>query len=268
VELTVAKIRGLSKNAHATMLSRSCAIFGLLVAVAAGPAHAQLDGRLSFFARQLQKAKDPRVRAQNALALGLSKEAAAVVPLCMALNDESDLVRSSVAKAIGNLEAPSGIDCLKAHKDDAAGAVRSEIERSLALLQQAAAAHPPELYISMSGVTDKTSHLPPEVLQLTEEKIRARLQALGGVFAPDGETKAAARSVLKKQRLKGFMLRVELDTTPSGGLKVNLVCFTYPERNLLGEVNVKASGGKPADMIRAMAPKVIDEAADTFNWSS
>jgi hypothetical protein len=250
----------------ATMPPRSLALLGLLVAALAGPAHAQLDGRLSFFARQLQKAKDPRVRAQNALALGISKETAAAVPLCMALNDASDLVRASVAKAIGQLGAPSGIDCLKAHKDDAAGTVRSEIERSLALLQ--AAQHPPELYISMTGVTDKTARLPPEVLQLTEEKIRARLQALGGVFAPNGETKAAARSVLKKQRLKGFMLRIELDTTPAGGLKVNLVCFSYPERNLLGEVNVKASGGKVTDMIRAMAPKVIDEAADTFNWSS
>lgn len=249
------------------MPPRSLALFGLLVAVLAGPAHAQLDGRLSFFAKQMQKAKDPRVRAQNALALGLSKESAAAVPLCMALNDQSDLVRASVAKAIGQLGAPSGIDCLKAHKDDAAGSVRSEIERSLALLQ-AAANHPPELYISMTSVTDKTSKLPPEVLQLTEEKIRARIQAMGGVFAPDGETKAAARTVLKKQRLKGFMLRIELDTTPAGGLKVNLVCFTYPDKNLLGEVNVKASGGKVTDMIRAMAPKVIDEAADTFNWSS
>jgi len=187
--------------------------------------------------------------------------------LCVALNDDSDLVRSSVAKALGQLGAASGIDCLKAHKGDAAGAVRSEIERSLALLQ-AAANHPPELYISMPGITDKTSKLPPEVLQLTEEKIRARLQALGGVFAPDGESKAAARTVLKKQRLRGFLLRIELDTTPAGGLKVNLVCFTYPDKNLLGEVNVKASGGKVTDMIRAMAPKVIDEAADTFNWSS
>lgn len=249
------------------MLPRSLALFGLLAAVVAGPAHAQLDGRLSFFARQLQKAKDPRVRAQNALALGISHESAAAVPLCMALNDTSDLVRSSVAKAIGQLGEASGIDCLKAHQDDAAGNVRSEIERALAALQAVASRHP-ELYIAMSGVTDKTSHMPPEVLQLTEEKIRARITSLGGVFAPDGETKAAARTVIKKQRLKGFMLRVELDSTPSGGLNMNVVCFSYPERNLIGEVNVKASGGKVTDMIRAMAPKVIDEAADTCNWSS
>jgi len=249
------------------MPARSLALLGLLAAVLAGPAHAQLDGRLSFFAKQLQKAKDPRVRAQNALLLGFSKESAAAGPLCMALNDDSDLVRSSSAKALGQLGAASGIDCLKAHKEDAAGNVRTAIESSLAALL-AAANHHPELYISMTGITDKTSKLPPEVLQLTEEKIRARLQAMGGVFAPDGETKAAARTVLKKQRLKGFLLRIELDTTPAGGLKVNLVCFTYPDKNLLGEVNVKASGGKVTDMIRAMAPKVIDEAADTFNWSS
>src|SRR5262245_19221875 len=115
-------------------MSRSFAVFGLLVAVTAGPAQAQLDQRLAFFARQLQKSSDPRVRAQNALALGLSHEAAAVAPLCKALGDTSDLVRSSVAKALGTLGEVAGIDCLKAHQDDAAGAVRTEIERALAAL--------------------------------------------------------------------------------------------------------------------------------------
>jgi len=248
-------------------MSRAFAVFGLLAAVAAGPAHAQLDKRLAFFARQLQKASDARVRAQNALALGLSHEPAAVGPLCMALNDKSELVRASVAKAIGSLGDAGGIDCLKAHQEDAAGSVRSEIERALTLLQAAASKHP-ELYIAMPAVMDKTSRLPPEVLQLAEEKIRARVKALGGMFAPDGETKAAARTVLRKQKLKGYMLRIELDTTPAGGLKLNLVCFTYPDRNLLGEVNVKASGGQVTDMIRVAAPKVVDEAAETFNWSS
>src|SRR5687767_3214830 len=71
-------------------MSRAFAVFGLLAAVAAGPAQAQLDKRLAFFARQLQKASDPRVRAQNALALGLSQEPAALGPLCVALNDKSD----------------------------------------------------------------------------------------------------------------------------------------------------------------------------------
>jgi len=250
-----------------TML-RGLTLICVLAAVAAGPVRAQqLNGRLAFLARQLQKATDPRVRAQNALALGSAKDPAVVRPLCMAFNDQSDLVRTSVAKALGALGEPSAVDCLKSHKDDAASQVRSEVERALKLLE-AASSHPPELYISMTHVADKTSRLPPELLQLTEDRLRARIASMGGVFAPEGETKSTARAVLKKQRLKGFMLKVELDSTPAGGLKVNLVCFTYPDRNLLGEVNVKASGGQVADMIRAMAPKVIDEAADTFNWSS
>lgn len=247
---------------------RAIALLGLLAAVVAGPAHAQkLNGRLAFLAKQLEKASDPRVRAQNALLLGASKNPDVIRPLCVAFKDDSELVRTSVAKALGQLGEPAAIDCLKARKDDDAAAVRAEIERALKALE-AAASHQPELYISMSPIADKTSRLPPELIKLTEERLRARLQAMGGVFAPEGETKAKARTVLKKQKLKGFMLKVELDSTPSGGLKVNLVCFTYPERSLLGEVNVKASGAQAADLIRAMAPKVIDEAAETFNWSS
>jgi HEAT repeat protein len=54
------------------------------------------------------------VRAQNALLLGVSKEPAALKPLCVALNDQSDLVRASVAKAIGSLGEVAGVDCWSA----------------------------------------------------------------------------------------------------------------------------------------------------------
>lgn len=230
-------------------------------------AHAQLDGRLGFLARQLQKASDPRVRAQNALLLASAKDPAVVWPLCGALADKSDLVRISVARALAQLGEASAIECLRAKKDDPEAQVKKEIARAIALLEEARD-KPPELYISMAPVADKTSRLPPEVVKLTEERVKARLQAMGGVFAPSNESRAAARSVIKSKNLKGFMLKVELDSTPAGGLKVNLLCFTYPEKSLLGQVNVKASGGQVADMVRALAPKVIEAAAEEFDWSS
>jgi hypothetical protein len=169
--------------------------------------------------------------------------------------------------ALAQLGVASAIDCLRAKQDDPEEQVKNEIARAIAALE-AARAKPPELYIAMAPVADKTASLPPEVVKLTEERVRARLQAMGGVFAPSNESRAAARKVIKSKRLKGYMLKVELDSTPAGGLRVNLVCFTYPEKSLLGEVNVKASGGQAADMVRALAPKVIEEAAETFNWSS
>lgn len=249
------------------MTTRALALLCFIASAAAGAAGgAPLNGRLAFLAKQLTKASDPRVRAQNALLLGKAQDPAVVRPLCVALSDASELVRVAVVKALGAVEDPSALDCLKAHKDDEAAAVRAELERVIQMLE-AVASHPPELYIAMNPVADK-SGLPPDMVQLAEERIRARLQALGSVFAPRGETKKAALQKIKSQNLRGYLLQVELDSTPSGGLKVNLVCFSYPDKSLLGEVNVKASGGKPEAMIRAMAPKVIDEAADTFNWSS
>jgi hypothetical protein len=248
-------------------MRRVLRFLGLAAVLQAGTVHAQLDGRLGFLARQLEKASDPRVRAQNALLLAAAKEPAVVRPLCGALADKSDLVRASVAKALAQLGEVSAIDCLRAKQDDPDGAVKAEIARAIAALE-AARDKKPELYISMAPVADRSSKLPPEVVKLTEERVRARLQAMGGVFAPSNESRAAARKVIKSRKLKGFMLKVELDSTPAGGLKVNLVCFTYPEKSLLGEVNVKASGGQAADLVRALAPKVVEEAAETFNWSS
>jgi hypothetical protein len=248
-------------------MGRVLRLLGLAVALQAGAAHAQLDGRLGFLARQLQKASDPRVRAQNALLLAAAKDPAVVWPLCGALSDKSDLVRSSVAKALAQLGEVSAIDCLRPKANDPDPQVKAEIARAIAKLE-AVRDREPELYIFMAPVADKTSKLPPEVVKLTEERVKASLQAMGGVFAPSNETRAAAKRVLKSKKLKGFMLKVELDSAPAGGLKLNLVCFTYPEKSLLGQVNVKASGAQAADLVRALAPKVIEEAAETFNWSS
>src|SRR5687767_636534 len=132
-------------------MHRVLLLLGLAAVLQASTAHAQqLDGRLGFLARQLQKASDPRVRAQNALLLGSAKEPAVVRPLCNALADQSDLVRTSVAKALAQLGEPSAIDCLRAKEDDPEAQVRNEIARAIAALEAARdkPPRPPELYIS------------------------------------------------------------------------------------------------------------------------
>jgi len=230
------------------------------------PSTAFADPRIAYLTRQLESGKDPRVKAQAALVLGATNDPSAVSPLCLGVKDSSEIVRSSAARALLQLEELSAIDCLKAQKNDPDPAARAAIASALQKLE-AIRNRKPEFYIALTPVVDRAG-VPSDVLKLAEDRLRAKLQKVGALLAPSDEKKNAAHSVIKEKKLKGFMLMPELHSLPGGGIKLHMICLTYPEKALLGEVNVKASGGGAKDLIRALAPKAIDEAADTFDWSS
>lgn len=235
----------------------------LVLSMLPGAVRAQ-DGRINFLSRQLQKSSDARVRAQAALMLGATRDVAALEPLCGGLQDTSEVVRTAAVKGLQQLDSPPARACLQRAAKDPSASVRGAV--AAALGAGSTKKVPAEFYIQMLPVQDKSARLDRELLQLTEEQIRQELEKLGSVFAPAKESRTAARSVIKNRRLKGYSLKVELDQMPSGGLRMNVVCFTYPEQSLLGQVQVKASGARAADLIRALAPKAIDEAASTFDW--
>jgi hypothetical protein len=49
-------------------------------------------------------------------------------------------------------------------------------------------------------------------------------------------------------------------------LKIEMLIMTYPEQALKGSWNVKAAGGKPESLIKAMVPRVVDDAASDLEW--
>jgi hypothetical protein len=73
--------------------------------------------------------------------------------------------------------------------------------------------------------------------------------------------------VLQAQRLQGFVLVPELQAVGDKGMRMKLLCLSYPEQNLLGEIEVRASGGKPADLVKALAPRAVSEVAALFEES-
>ncbi len=236
----------------------------LLLATSVAVSTARGDGRLTYLVRQLEKASDPRLRAQSALLMAATQDPAAVQPLCKALEDPSDIVRSSSARALEQLGESSAQGCLKAHEHDASPDVQTAVKRAIAALT----VKKPELYISLLPVQVKSAKVGADMVKLAEDRLRAKLSSIGSLFAPADEPKNAARSVIKGKGLKGYALKVELEDTPTGGLRMRVLCWTYPDQALQGQVEVKASGGGTADLIRALAPKAIQDAAETFDWSS
>ncbi|WP_225411001.1 HEAT repeat domain-containing protein [Stigmatella hybrida] len=230
------------------------------------PALAQVDSRVAFLSRQLEKGKDPRVRSQAALVLGATEEPEAVGPLCAGLKDASEVVRAAAAKGLATLKEDAGLECLKAHQEEDAatlGAIRDAI-KTLEDFQSRA----PRLYVALEGVKDATGKLSPELMKATEERLKRRLVLRGAKLAPKKEPKKAAQGVLQKHGISGYRLSAEIQATENGGLRIALICLSYPDLALLGQVDVQAAGAEPAELLKALVPKAVEEVASTFEWST
>ncbi|MCP3142689.1 HEAT repeat domain-containing protein [Pyxidicoccus xibeiensis] len=239
----------------------------VLMLLAPCAALAQGDSRIAFLGRQLQQGKDPRTRSQAALVLGATEDPEAVPLLCGGLKDASELVRVAAAKGLQKLLEPSALGCLQGHKGEADAAVQAAVGEAVGALK-AYQSRTPSLYVSMDGLKDRTGKLPPELVKATEARLRSRLMRRGAMLAPAKESKAAAKGTLKKLGVPGYRLTPEIQATEGGGLKVAIVCLTYPELSLMGQVEVKAAGAQPGDLLKALVPKAVEEAAETFEWSS
>ncbi|HZH04409.1 MAG TPA: HEAT repeat domain-containing protein, partial [Myxococcaceae bacterium] len=235
-----------------TSMRLPLALLGLVGSLGAAlPAWGNADARIVFLTRQLEKAKDPRVKAQAALMLGAVNDPQARPPLCASLADGSDVVRAAAAKGLAELKDVDAIPCLTPHLRDDSPTVAMEVKQTLTLLQKLKNRRP-ELYIALGPIADKGAGLSSDLMQLANNRLRAKLFTMGSLFAPDGESRSDARRTIEERRLKkAFMLMPTFVRLPNGGLQMNVLCLTYPERSILGEVNVKAAGGGQADLIRA-----------------
>ena len=229
------------------------------------PALAQVDARTASLSRQLAQGPDAPARVKAASGLGASDDPEALPPLCEGLKDPSEQVRAAAAQALGKLQELAGLECLKARKGETDAAAKTAIQTSLKALQ-ALKDQRPRVYVSLQELKDRSGQVKPEVLRATEARMRRKLVQMGALLAPARENKAAAQGVLRKLGVKGFRLQGEIDETESGGLRVTLVCIGYPDQALLGDVDLQASGAKPEELLKALAPRIVQEAADTFEW--
>ncbi len=216
---------------------------------------------MSFLAKQLKTAKDPRVRAQTVVILAGTLSPAAIAPLCLAMKDVEVVVRAAAANALGELHLPDGLTCLHAALGDRDALVRAAVQRAIDFKPVV----PGGLYFSLEDINDKVG-VPPAVAQLANELLKQKLTSIGASFAPPGESKPQAQTVIKARKLRGYLLRVNLLPNAANGLKLEILVMTYPEQSLQGSWNVKASGAKYENLLKVMVPRVIDDASEDLEW--
>jgi hypothetical protein len=217
------------------------------------------DARVKILTKQLSSAKDARLRSQVCQLLGKTGSPDAVLPLCSALNDNEPIVRSAAAGALGTLGASDGLNCLKSAKDDPDANVRKAVELALAMNRPSGG-----LYIAVDPIENQTS-AGSEVVNLARELLKKKVAEMG-TLAPEGESESQANAVINKNGFKGFLLKTNLKSNGSSGLKLEILIMTYPGKALQGTWNVKAAGGKYEAQLKAMVPKVVNDAADDLDW--
>lgn len=225
----------------------------------------QADPQTASLSRTLTKGAEPQHRLQAARVLGESEDPEALKPLCEGLKDPSGEVRAAVAEALGTLGEVGGLECLEARKDETDEAAKAANAAALRKLE-ALKARAPRAYVVFAGVKDTTGTVSPEWVAATEARMRRKLTQQGVLLAPEKETEKAAKGVLARHKLQGYRLVAEIRPGAEGGLKVTVMGVRYPGKQLIGTVSVQASGAEQGELLVALAPEAIEEAASSFGW--
>lgn len=226
-----------------------------------GTALADADPRIAFLSRQLGTATDPRVRAQAALTLGTTEAAGALGPLCAALDDPEPLVRSAVARSLPELRDLGALDCLTAHAGDTTPEARAEVGRAVAVLKKVKERRP-TVDVWVESVRDPSS--PPLGEALCGEARSRLVRRLSWSGARSDGVESAPK--VTKKGTPAYLLQPTLLRGDGGAVVMAAVCLTWPSKQILGEVRVKGSGGTPMDLVRSLVPRLIEDAASTFEW--
>ena len=239
--------------------------FALSVLMVSAAAFAEEDARVTYLVKQLAGANDPRVRAQTVLLLGQTGSDSAVGPVCGVLKDAESLVRSAAASALGEIRSEAAVACLKSAMGESDPGVRAAMAKAMAQ----GALKTGGLYLQLDPVQDKVGDLPSNILALADQIMRDKLSSMGASIAPQNEDKKSATNLIRARKLKGFQLRMQLlPGSTDKGLKVEMLIMSYPEQALKGSWNVKAAGGKQESLIKAMVPKVLEDAANDLEWKN
>lgn len=221
---------------------------------------------LEFLARQLVEAKDARARAQAAIMLGDSDDPLAASPLCSALYDASSLVKTSAIHSLRKLGTPRAQECLTQHRNDPDPEVQAENAKALARLGPLPGQARSVLYVLLSaaavGPGDSKA-----LSKLTRDELGRRLRNMANILAPEHEDKAHALALMRANDLKAVDLRATATRTATG-LTLRVQCFSFPEKQPVGELTVSAAGDKSEELLSALAPRVLEGLFQTCHWSN
>ncbi len=244
---------------------RPVVALGVLLSAGIALADVQLGVLLSNL-----RSSDFRLRTQAALALGASKNAQAVEPLCATLTDENVSVRAAAAAALGRL-ALGGDECVETRlTQESNPAVKTALLRAQESIDggEPKFSEETQYYIAFGKLTDKSGRSGAELDRLVRKAMTATATTLPSVvLAPRHELPSRAKERLTKHKgVKAFYLspRVAPFEYKDGALTVRLevAMFSYPDRAMVGNFSVKLTQPDVSQPDRASEDDLVAMAAE------
>jgi hypothetical protein len=245
-----------------------CALVLLLAAPAFGAE------KLAELTEKLRSAKDFRVRTQAALALGVSADAGAVVPLCGGLNDDNRTVRAASAAALGKLRL-GGKACIQRRlATESHPAVKSMLTKVLARLDDEPPGIGPDTkyYVAIGATTNKTQGSDADVDRMVRRHLQRELTRERSLaLAPPNESTEAAEKLLGQHKgVKPIFIWPKILAESEGGalrLQFSFTLFSYPDKAFKGSMSKSArvSGGRGdslddlEQLMQTLAPAIVQK---------
>lgn len=250
---------------------RAVVLLAVVAVSASSPAWAAET--FSELATKLRSAKDFRVRTQAALALGVSKKAAAVAPLCSGLNDDNVTVRAASAAALGKLSKGGGA-CISRRLQREKN---PKVQRMLTkVLRRFEGAPPPGIgpqtkyYVAIGPTSNKTERRDAEVDRMVRRHLSRELSKESSLaLAPEGESESAAEKLLSEHEgVKSLFIWPKVLSESTGSslrIKFSFTLFSYPDKAFKGSMSKSArvSGGRSdslediEQLMQTLAPAIV-----------
>jgi hypothetical protein len=199
---------------------------------------------------RLTGGEDFRVRVQAALELGKSKDRRAREPLERALDDGNAAVRAASAAALKALGDPRALPALKQKRLDKSVAVRSQVEATIAALNEAsgsAETYSPKVLVMLGAVRNGTTIKSKTLDGTLERTSREKLSALPEVevlASADDMEKTAQKKKLPVVMLTGKLRRFKASregTEVVYTASIEYIVHRMPGQTIAGTVSGSAS---------------------------
>jgi hypothetical protein len=244
------------------------ALFSISLLAAGGPASAQ---PVTDLVQKLEQASDFRVRVQAALQLGKAKGRISLKALEAALDDENAAVRAAAAAALRVQGDPDAVEILRKHLNDHSPAVRSQIQTTIAALEQSSAGaskttQRPDVVIQFGKIRGLSQSESGAVLDDVERASKQKLRELPGIAVVEEGKEASARRDVPVVMVTGRVSKLEHSRDGESVVylaSVEFVLHKMPGQSIKGVVSGSAHVSGSPDELEELRRTAIEAAIDS-----
>lgn len=200
--------------------------------------------------------RDQAVVLKTIQALGETGKPEAVAPLCRVLSEGAPVLRVAAANALGQLRLNKSLQCLTAAND-----ADPEVQAAVTANAQRGSVEAPWRLVLIQTMAADGSDVPDEALKKIDALVRKKLAAFRFAQALPTDSTEDLTDLVKARKLKTALhLRVRV-TWAAEELTTEIMALSFPDNALRGSWRVSGKGAALPELVDAVVPSVVDDAA-------